>query len=125
MWGTADPPGPVAEELRLGDGSLLLCTTQLRERSGQMNIRQCVDYKADPLLKLASQGERTRSIRYSASSIPSFARSRARPRSRGPSINMETTALMHESFLRFVDSTELVLNDRKHFFAYTAKTMRN
>ena len=58
MWGTADPPGPVAEELRLGDGSLLLCTTQLRERSGQMNIRQCVDYKADPLLKLASQGER-------------------------------------------------------------------
>ncbi len=32
---------------------------------------------------------------------------------------------MHESFLRLVDAADLQLADRKHFFAYAAKTMRN
>jgi RNA polymerase sigma factor (TIGR02999 family) len=32
---------------------------------------------------------------------------------------------VHESFVRLVDSAELQLTDRKHFFAYAAKTMRN
>ena len=38
---------------------------------------------------------------------------------------LSTTALVHESFLRLVDASELVLTDRKHFFTYAAKTMRN
>jgi RNA polymerase sigma factor (TIGR02999 family) len=39
--------------------------------------------------------------------------------------HLETTALVHESFLRLVSSAELELADRKHFFTYAAKTMRN
>ena len=39
--------------------------------------------------------------------------------------DLQTTALVHESFLRLVDAAQLVLEDRKHFFAYAAKTMRN
>jgi RNA polymerase sigma factor (TIGR02999 family) len=39
--------------------------------------------------------------------------------------DLQTTALVHESFLRLVDAARLVLEDRKHFFTYAAKTMRN
>ena len=39
--------------------------------------------------------------------------------------HLETTALVHESFLRLVDNAQLALVDRKHFFTYAAKTMRN
>lgn len=38
---------------------------------------------------------------------------------------LDTTALLHESYLRLIDSGKLQLNDRKHFFAYAATTMRN
>ena len=33
--------------------------------------------------------------------------------------------LVHESFMRLVNSSGLRLEDRHHFFAYAAKTMRN
>jgi RNA polymerase sigma factor (TIGR02999 family) len=36
-----------------------------------------------------------------------------------------TTSLVHETFVRLVDAARLVLADRKHFFTYAAKTMRN
>jgi RNA polymerase sigma factor (TIGR02999 family) len=38
---------------------------------------------------------------------------------------MDTTTLVHESFLRLVQAQDLDLNDRHHFFAYAAKAMRN
>ena len=38
---------------------------------------------------------------------------------------MGTTTLLHESFLRLVNAAELRLVDRRHFFAYAARTMRN
>src|SRR5205823_46300 len=36
-----------------------------------------------------------------------------------------TTVLVHESFMRLVNTSGLRLEDRHHFFAYAAKTMRN
>src|SRR5690606_8179262 len=36
-----------------------------------------------------------------------------------------TTTLVHETFVRLVDAAQLALADRKHFFTYAAKTMRN
>lgn len=39
--------------------------------------------------------------------------------------SMHTTMLVHESFLRLQGNNELALSDRKHFFAYAAKTMRH
>ena len=37
---------------------------------------------------------------------------------------MATTTLVHETFIRLVGAGELTLADRRHFFAYTAKIMR-
>ena len=38
---------------------------------------------------------------------------------------MQTTTLVHESFVRLVQARALQLQDRHHFFAYVAKTMRH
>ena len=39
--------------------------------------------------------------------------------------DLGTTALVHESFVRLVEARRLAVTDRKHFFTYAAKTMRN
>jgi RNA polymerase sigma factor (TIGR02999 family) len=38
---------------------------------------------------------------------------------------MNTTTLVHESFMRLVNASSLRIEDRRHFFAYAAKTMRS
>lgn len=38
---------------------------------------------------------------------------------------LDTTALVHESFLRFAKAGELQLNDRAHFFRYAGHVMRS
>lgn len=38
---------------------------------------------------------------------------------------LDTESLVHESFLRFVGGTPVVLDSRKHFYAYAAKAMRH
>ena len=37
---------------------------------------------------------------------------------------LDTTALIHEAYLRMVDQTQADWMDRAHFFAYAARTMR-
>jgi RNA polymerase sigma factor (TIGR02999 family) len=78
------------------------------------------------LLALAAQGERGALDRVFAVLYPDLRRiAHARLRTQGGVAHLDTTALVHESFLRLVDAADLVLADRKHFFAYAAKTMRN
>lgn len=50
---------------------------------------------------------------------------RARLRQQGRGDGMHTTTLVHESFMRLVQARALNLQDRRHFFAYAAKMMRN
>lgn len=50
---------------------------------------------------------------------------RARLRQQGHGDGMHTTTLVHESFMRLVGARSLQLQDRRHFFAYAAKMMRN
>jgi RNA polymerase sigma factor (TIGR02999 family) len=38
---------------------------------------------------------------------------------------LDTTALVHESFLRFANAGELRVNDRAHFFRYAGHVMRS
>ena len=38
---------------------------------------------------------------------------------------LDTQALVHESFLRFVGGAAVALQSRKHFYAYAAKAMRH
>jgi len=78
------------------------------------------------LLQLAAQGERDALDRVFAALYPELLQiARARLRKQGRISQLETTALVHESFLRFVNAAELTITDRKHFFTYAAKTMRN
>jgi RNA polymerase sigma factor (TIGR02999 family) len=78
------------------------------------------------LLQLAAAGERGALDQVFTALYPDLRRiAHARLRSQGGVAHLDTTALVHESFLRLVDAAELVLADRKHFFTYAAKTMRN
>jgi RNA polymerase sigma factor (TIGR02999 family) len=78
------------------------------------------------LLQLVAQGERGALNRVFTTLYPELHRiAHARLRSGGGVSYLDTTALVHESFLRMVDTAGLALSDRKHFFTYAAKTMRN
>lgn len=50
---------------------------------------------------------------------------RARLRDFGRSVAMDTTCLVHESYLRFVNAGELRAEDRRGFFAYASQVMRS
>jgi RNA polymerase sigma factor (TIGR02999 family) len=78
------------------------------------------------LLQLAAQGERDALNRVFEVLYPDLrCIAHARLRNRGAGAHLETTALVHESFLRLVNTEQLALVDRQHFFTYAAKTMRN
>ena len=50
---------------------------------------------------------------------------RARLRRNAPITSLDTTAVVHESYLRFVGAASLELEDRRHFLIYAAKVMRS
>lgn len=50
---------------------------------------------------------------------------RARLRANAPVTLLDTTVLVHESFLRFSKLGELDVTDRGHFLAYAARVMRS
>ncbi|MCX2862986.1 ECF-type sigma factor [Paucibacter sp. PLA-PC-4] len=79
------------------------------------------------LLRAAHGGDRAAADRAFAELYPDLLRiARARLRSsHRPDTLLNTQALVHESFLHFVQGARLTIADRKHFFAYAAKTMRH
>lgn len=87
--------------------------------------------KADPpqitvLLQRAAAGDRAALDAVYASLYPDLKRlARARLRQQGRGESVSTTLLVHESFVRLAGARDLRLEDRRHFFAYAAKTMRN
>lgn len=84
------------------------------------------DVPLTQLLALAARGERGALDRVFEALYPDLRRiAHARLRVQGGVAHLDTTALVHESFLRLVDVAELSLTDRKHFFTYASKTMRN
>jgi RNA polymerase sigma factor (TIGR02999 family) len=52
-----------------------------------------------------------------------MARVRLRKTARGPLL--DTTSLVHESYLRFANAGALSVNDRAHFFRYAGQVMRS
>jgi RNA polymerase sigma factor (TIGR02999 family) len=84
------------------------------------------DLPLTQLLQRAATGDRGALDDVFAALYPDLRRiAHARLRAQGGVPHLDTTALVHESFLRLVDASSLVLADRKHFFTYSAKTMRN
>jgi RNA polymerase sigma factor (TIGR02999 family) len=77
-------------------------------------------------LRAAHAGDRDAADRAYAALYPELLKiARARLRSHQPNTLLDTEALVHESFMRFVSADKLGIADRKHFFSYAAKTMRN
>ncbi|MDZ7654237.1 MAG: ECF-type sigma factor [Burkholderiaceae bacterium] len=84
------------------------------------------DVPLTELLQLAAQGERAALDNVFTALYPELRKiAHARLRTQGDVATLDTTSLVHESFLRLVDAAQLALVDRKHFFTYAAKTMRN
>jgi RNA polymerase sigma factor (TIGR02999 family) len=78
------------------------------------------------LLQQAAVGDRAALDAVYASLYPELKRvARSRLRQQGRADAMNTTMLVHESFVRLVGAQGLRLEDRRHFFAYAAKTMRH
>jgi len=78
------------------------------------------------LLQRAADGDRAALDAVYTSLYPDLKRlARARLRQQGRGDAVSTTMLVHESFVRLVGAHDLRLEDRRHFFAYAAKTMRN
>ena len=78
------------------------------------------------LLRRVTEGDRAALDQVYSSLYPDLRRvARARLHSQGRAESMNTTMLVHESFMRLVNVSGLRLEDRRHFFAYAAKTMRN
>lgn len=78
------------------------------------------------LIRQASQGdERAFSIIFDATyeQLRTIARSRLSRNQRGTLL--DTTALVHESYLRLTKARELSVTDRAHFFRYAGQVMRS
>ena len=55
----------------------------------------------------------------------SLASARLRARGRGPDVALETTMVVHETFLRLAQGGELPVQHRAHFFKYAGRVMRS
>ncbi len=78
------------------------------------------------LLAAAQQGEASAFDRLFAMLYPELRRIAAsRMRQSDQRLLLDTTALVHECYLRLLKQDALALNDRKHFLAYSAKVMRS
>jgi RNA polymerase sigma factor (TIGR02999 family) len=78
------------------------------------------------LLRAAANGDRQAAdlvIRHLYADLRQVAR--ARLRASGELTLLDTTALVHESYLRLQRAGGVEFADRKHFLAYAAKVMRN
>jgi RNA polymerase sigma factor (TIGR02999 family) len=78
------------------------------------------------LIRLARDGDAAALHRIFDLTYPDLrrlARMRLTQNARG--VLLDTTALVHESYLRFVNAGELNVNDRHHFMRYAANVMRS
>jgi RNA polymerase sigma factor (TIGR02999 family) len=78
------------------------------------------------LLRAAAGGDRTAVGRIYTILYPELkAMAHRRVRADGPVAALDTTALVHESYLRLVKADHLSLESRRHFMAYAAHVMRS
>jgi RNA polymerase sigma factor (TIGR02999 family) len=77
------------------------------------------------LLKAWHEGDEEAYRQLSAILYDELRRQAARcMRGEGPSITLQATALVHEAFIRLAGAGEVDWQDRKHFLAVAARTMR-
>ena len=78
------------------------------------------------LLQQARTGDEQARDALFAAAYPALQQlARARLRDGGRSTLLDTRSLVHDSFLRYVNSGELRAEDRRAFFAYASQVMRS
>lgn len=78
------------------------------------------------LIQRAREGDADARDRLFAAAYPELRRvARARLRASRQNTLLDTTVLVHECYVRFVDAGRLRLDDRRHFIGYAAKIMRS
>jgi len=79
----------------------------------------------DLIVQMRSGDERARDRLFAAAYGELRELARSRLREGGRSTVLDTTALVHESYLRFLDAGTLRSDDRRSFFAYASRVMRS
>jgi RNA polymerase sigma factor (TIGR02999 family) len=78
------------------------------------------------LLGKASAGDAAAAKQVYSTLYPELKRiAHSRLRHGGNRISLDTTALVHDGYLRFVQTRALEVTDRAHFLAYASKVMRS
>ncbi len=78
------------------------------------------------LIEQVRSGDRSARDRLFESAYPELRKlARSRLRDGGRNTFLATTAIVHEAYLRFANSSELGLADRRAFFAYASQVMRS
>jgi len=91
-----------------------------------MTKRTLADMPITQLLQRVAHGDRSALDEICTGLYPELkAIARAKLFKQGRGDDLDTTVVLHETFLRLVAAHELKLEDRHHFFAYAARTMRN
>ncbi len=84
--------------------------------------------ETDPIVDMVQRvraGDRAEFDRLFAAVYDELRRiARSHLRRRTPGQTLETTALIHEAYLRMVDQTKAEWRDRAHFFGYASRAMR-
>jgi RNA polymerase sigma factor (TIGR02999 family) len=75
--------------------------------------------------KMQAGDERARDALFAAAYSELHRLAQARLRRGGRNVVLDTTALVHESYLRFLNANELRAEDRRSFFAYASQVMRS
>src|SRR5271154_6497708 len=77
------------------------------------------------LVRLHAGDESARDALFSAAYAELHRLAQSRLRDRGRQLTLDTTSLVHETYLRFVHAGELRAEDRRSFFGYAAQVMRS
>lgn len=84
------------------------------------------DQDIEPLIRRVNAGESGARDELFAAAYPELRKlARSRLRDGGRNTVIDTTALVHESYLRFLGSGQLRSDDRRAFFAYASRVMRS
>jgi RNA polymerase sigma factor (TIGR02999 family) len=77
------------------------------------------------LRRLHAGDEHARDALFAASYMELHRLAQSRLRGQHPNVTLDTTSLVHETYLRFVHAGELRAEDRRAFFGYAAQVMRS
>ena len=77
------------------------------------------------LARLHAGDEDARAALFGAAYPELHRMAQARLRDRGRHVTLDTTSLVHETYLRFVSAGDLRAEDRRAFFGYAAQVMRS